>query len=241
MSRIDKFVATAAADPSDGENSDVAVEEQKRVVMGKQERGSKRGPKPGKDSNGVIQLPRLDIRIMKMNIVGDSPLICHRKSEEKMNAIIDKQTGVPSAGRKPRDLNEEFEQSLYKLDGGGLGFPACAFKQAAVSACTSLKDCKIPMTLARQSHHVMGQFVKLTGKPVSHIEMVRPKRGGGLMPCARGRFDEWSCVLQIRYNARVLSDAELINLFNLAGFGVGVGDGRPEKLGGRSYGMFHVE
>jgi len=55
----------------------------------------------------------------------------------------------------------------------------------------------------------------------------------------RGEFKQWKVRLLVRYNASVLSPAQIYNLFNLAGFGVGVGEGRPEKNG--SWGMFHVE
>ena len=40
-------------------------------------------------------------------------------------------------------------------------------------------------------------------------------------------------------NVNVLSVEQIINLFNVAGFGIGVGEWRPEKDG--SYGLFHVE
>lgn len=55
----------------------------------------------------------------------------------------------------------------------------------------------------------------------------------------RCEFKEWSAVVKIRYNASVLSEAQIRNLFNVAGFGVGIGEWRPEKDG--SFGMFHVE
>lgn len=54
----------------------------------------------------------------------------------------------------------------------------------------------------------------------------------------RGEFREWSADLAIRFNASVLSAEQITNLFNMAGFGVGVGEWRPERSG--SFGMFHV-
>jgi hypothetical protein len=55
----------------------------------------------------------------------------------------------------------------------------------------------------------------------------------------RGEFREWRTRLTVRYNARVLSDEQIVNLFNTAGFAVGIGEWRSEKDG--SYGLFHVE
>lgn len=42
----------------------------------------------------------------------------------------------------------------------------------------------------------------------------------------------------MRFNRNVLSAAQIVNLFNTAGFGVGIGEWRSEKDG--HYGMFHV-
>jgi hypothetical protein len=53
----------------------------------------------------------------------------------------------------------------------------------------------------------------------------------------RGMFEQWSVTLEIRYNERCMSASEIVNLFNTAGFGVGVGEWRPERDG--SWGMFH--
>jgi hypothetical protein len=54
----------------------------------------------------------------------------------------------------------------------------------------------------------------------------------------RGEFFPWAARLQVRFNANVLSPAQILNLINTAGFAVGVGEWRPER-GGQS-GLFHV-
>jgi hypothetical protein len=54
----------------------------------------------------------------------------------------------------------------------------------------------------------------------------------------RGEFSDWHARLLVRYNANVLSESQILNLINVAGFAVGVGEWRPEKDG--MNGMFHV-
>ena len=44
--------------------------------------------------------------------------------------------------------------------------------------------------------------------------------------------------MSVRFNANVLSAEQIINLFNTAGFGVGIGEWRSEKDG--QHGLFHV-
>ena len=54
----------------------------------------------------------------------------------------------------------------------------------------------------------------------------------------RGEFADWHARLLVRYNANVLSESQILNLINVAGFAVGVGEWRPERDG--MNGMFHV-
>ena len=183
-----------------------------------------------------IQLPKLDVRVITVKIVGDAPLICHKWSEKAKKQILDKQTGKASAGRELKNPEQDFEDSLYEFPGGGYGFPAIAFKNAAVTACTSLGK-SITKVAARQAFHICGELVKIEGTPAPREDMVRVGMGTADIRY-RGEFPEWSCTLTIRYNARVLTAEQISNMLNTAGFAVGVGEWRSEKDG--SFGLFHV-
>ena len=54
----------------------------------------------------------------------------------------------------------------------------------------------------------------------------------------RGEFNEWEALIPIRYNAGVLTAEQIVNLFQLGGFAVGIGEWRPEK--GGVHGMYEV-
>lgn len=47
----------------------------------------------------------------------------------------------------------------------------------------------------------------------------------------RAEFLEWEVTVPVTYNASIISLEQLVNLFNIAGFGVGVGEWRPERNG----------
>jgi hypothetical protein len=55
----------------------------------------------------------------------------------------------------------------------------------------------------------------------------------------RGEFVDWSCAISIKYNTNAVTAEQIVNLFNLGGFSVGVGEWRPEKDGRN--GMFSIK
>jgi hypothetical protein len=173
---------------------------------------------------------------MELKIEGDSPLICHAWSNKAKRAMLDKQMRKAKQGKEAKKPEKDFEESLYKYPGGGYGFPAAAFKAAAVGACTFIAN--LTKITARGGFHVIGELIKIEGsKPTPREDMVRIAMGTADIRY-RGEFKKWSVRLRIRYNAAVISPEQITNLFNTAGFAIGVGEWRPQK--GGSYGMFHV-
>jgi hypothetical protein len=188
-----------------------------------------------------IELPRLDLRDLHITLVGDSPLICNRWSEKNRKTMLDRQMGRATAGKEPKDPHADYMSSLYLVgqDKGQpvYGFPTIAFKNAAVSACTSLGKA-VTKVAARQAFHVLNTYAIIEGTPVMREDMVRlPGRQADVR--FRGEFTEWKAYLEIKYNARVLTDEQVVNLFNTAGFAVGIGEWRPQRDG--QFGRFHVE
>lgn len=182
-----------------------------------------------------ISIPRIDVRQLEVSLVGDSPLICHRWSEKAKQQMLDKQMKKAKTAKVAKDPDEDFRASLYEHPEGGFGFPCVAFKAAAVSACRFSDGIK--MTEARGAFHVVGELARIEGTPTMREDMVRIAMGTADIR-HRGEFKTWRTTLRIAYNASVFSPEQIINLLNLAGFGVGVGEWRPEKDG--SYGRFHV-
>lgn len=184
----------------------------------------------------VVSVPAIEIRPMEIVLIGDSPLISHRWSEKAKEMMLDKQMKKATKGKEAKDPERDYRESLYDFpsEHGEYGFPAVAFKSAAVGACRFL-DMK--MTEARGAFHVLGELVPIEGKPKMREDMVRVGMGTADIRY-RGEFPEWKAYLALRFNATVFSPGQIVNLFNNAGFGVGVGEWRPEKNG--SFGMFHV-
>jgi len=199
-----------------------------------------------------IELPKLDIRLMEVTVVGDSPLIVHAWSEKAKKEMLDKQMKRAKSAKEAKDPNADFEACMYRLADGGYGFPSVAFKAAAVTAGTSVAG--LTKIQARQAFHILGEDADIAGAFEGSKSRVNLIRIGGDAPSMREdmvrvgmgtadlryrpEFADWHAKLLVRYNANVLSESQILNLLNVAGFAVGVGEWRPEKDG--QYGMFHV-
>ena len=184
----------------------------------------------------LIQVPRIEVKQMKLRLVGDSPLISHAWSDKAKKQMLDKQMKKAKTAKEAKDPQRDYEESLYKHPDGGYGFPCVAFKACAVGACRFSEGVK--MTEARGAFHVVGELVKIEGTPRMRQDMVRIAMGTADIRF-RGEFPEWAVELLVSFNANALSPEQIVNLFNLGGFGVGVGEWRPERDG--SYGRFHVD
>jgi hypothetical protein len=187
-----------------------------------------------KQKEQVVELKRLDIQKITLTLVGDSPLIMHKWSEKAKKEMLDKQMKKAKTAKAAKDPEQDYKDSLYEYPGGGYGFPTIGIKAAAVNAAA---QCDMFKTDARATFHIDGELVKIDGEPEPREDMVRVGMGTADIRY-RGEFKNWSTTFTIRYNASVLSAEQIVNLFNAAGFGVGIGEWRPQKSG--SYGRFHV-
>ena len=195
-----------------------------------------------------VTIPAIDIKTFALKLVSDSPLIVHAWSEKAKRAMLEKQMKKASAGKAAKDPFRDYCESLYwitdkpenptpeDVQNARFGFPAIAFKSAAVSGgyrggVTANK------TISRGAFHVMGELIEIEGTPTMREDMVKIAMGTADLRY-RGEFKTWAAELQIRYNAGAMSMEQIINLFNVGGFACGIGEWRPERDG--QNGMFHV-
>jgi hypothetical protein len=182
-----------------------------------------------------ITLPPMDRRRARLRILGDSPLIMHRWSDKARKAMFDKQTKRATNAREAKDPERDYQESIYRTAAGAPALPALAFKNAAVDACSQLSG--ITKVLARGAFHVVGEWVEIEGEPHLREDLVRVGMGTADLRY-RAEFPVWACTLTVEYNADVISIEQLVNLFQHAGFAVGVAEWRPQRNGNN--GMFHV-
>lgn len=158
----------------------------------------------------------LDVINTELYLVGDSSLICQ--------------------SRKEIDTGDNYMNALFYLtDGGDFGYPTDAFKAAAVSAASLIQFSKQTVRAALQ---IPGDYVKLDASPpIKNEYTVRENRK--VITHERAEFLQWAVKLPVQYDATLITDDQLHDLFAKAGFSIGVGERRPQR--GGSHGMFHVE
>jgi len=179
----------------------------------------------------AISLPRMNLQAIDIRIVGESAYISHKWSDRLKKRMLAKMLGQADVGREPKDPEREFEESIYRMPDGVPAIPVMAFKRAITSAGRFVENLK--MTEIRGAVHLIshGELVPIEGSvPEMREDIVRVSNSAPDIRY-RAQFKDWRVKLTVRFNANAISADEVLNLFRVAGFAVGVGDWRPECNG----------
>lgn len=176
-----------------------------------------------------------------LTIKGTSPLIQHNWSEKAKIAMREKHQGRKTKKREVRDCQQEGEAASYRTDDGSYGIPLLALKSSIVSAAH--RDLGIEKTLVRKALFIPSQdrsgVLKMEcDEPTIQEDTVRVGAGSADLRY-RPYFYSWSCEVTFEVDAELLTTEDILSLIDRAGFGVGIGEWRPEK--GGEFGRFEVD
>ena len=219
-----------------------------------------------KKATEVVEIRPLEIKKIKMRIVGDAPLIMHAWSAKAKREMLEAQMGKKKGKvKEPKNPVRDFIESMYWLEGkpetdnkmspeeceekfveaiqngAKFGFPVTAFKQAAISAAYRMGWAKDKMSL-RGAFYIdadeEGMIEIHSEVPKMREDMVKIAMGTADIRY-RGQFDNWYADIVLNYNANGQYSLEnIINIMNAGGYVCGAGEWRPERDG--QYGMYHV-
>ena len=88
-----------------------------------------------------VEIQPMNVQRVVLTIEGDTPLIMHKWAEKARKEMLDKQMKKAKQGKEAKDPERDYRESMYTLADGRYGFPAVAFKAAAVGACR-FADCR---------------------------------------------------------------------------------------------------
>ena len=175
---------------------------------------------------------------MQLRVVGETSLLQEKMSDRIREQLKNIVTGKGKEKNKNRDLDKEVEEKIHRNSKGDVCFPTSGFKKAMVEAAPYLDG--LDKKKAKGSFFILGELA-----PIKYKKMVTNKavgRDSGINRAPREiwrpEFQDWSCLLTVKYNEQQITPAQIVELAKLAGFHIGVGSWTPQHSG--QYGMFSV-
>lgn len=202
----------------------------------------------------VVRITRPKLRTATIQIVGIAPYVQHAFSEKQRKQMEETQrAGQQARGKKnraPKEFEAIYEAAKHRArsdDGGWLGIPAPAFRNAMISACRLVG---YKMTFAKLSVFVEADgfdaidgtpLVRIAGEPRIHEASVRNASGVADIRW-RPMWDQWSAAVRVRWDEDQFSATDVMNLMLRAGLQVGIGEGRPDSpnSNGLGWGRFEI-
>lgn len=189
----------------------------------------------------TVNLKPVETKQAKIRIKALSPMIQHKWSEKAKEMMRLKHAGKKTKAREVRDPEQECFDATYATEDGEFGIPVDALKAALIGAAH--KDIGVEKTLVRKSlfiHCDDGNRVLAIESDAPNMREDCVRVGAGSADLRyRPEFRKWATVVTITYDSSMLTPEDIINLINRAGFGVGIGEWRPEK--GGEFGRFEVD
>lgn len=209
-----------------------------------------------KDKN-VIEIEQIDIKTATVKIVGDTDLILNKTNAryERECAAVAQERAVTK--EKPNDwediltsvrwnipfpvedtYKELREEHYYWMLAHGKPCLSAFGLYKSFGDAVVRNEIDTYATKIRNAVSVLSKndLIPVNFTEASIIEKVMPLKKSGHTLARLNCFSGWSAEFTIRYTENVYSLNKILNIINLAGFGLGIGSGRPS-----GYGRYHVE
>ena len=200
----------------------------------------------------VLEISEVKPQIMTVHIVGDSDLVLNKMDDVTARELIDERSGKTKKIEKP-NVWEKIITSMHWIDGKPNDFSEKSFADAltnnapcltAFGLKKSFGNAVVRLGIDKNStkFDASVNLVTLGGLvPIKFAEHFLDERlmspQGSPVLVHTNRFRGWSADITISYIDSVYSAEQLVNIINLAGFGIGIGGGRRSC----GYGRYHVD
>ena len=199
-----------------------------------------------KNETSEIVVAAIEMKPIVVNIIGTSPLYCHRMGAKAKQTLLlggKKKTAAEKLELKHHPL-DEFQDSM-EVDRNfhpntAVHFPAMAIKSAMAES--ALVTSGIKATDVRRLVYIPSTSIRMPifGYPLLKTDIVR-SADINKTPDVRTRayFPEWAATIEIHFARPQLSETSIMTLLENAGIAIGIGDFRQGK-GKGSFGSFSV-
>lgn len=202
----------------------------------------------------IIEFKPIEPRTVEITIQGDTDLILNKMNDVTTRQLTDARKDKAKDLEKPNEwecvitslhwLNgkpgEYSEESLKENLDPSVNAPcitAFGLKKSFGEALTRNKISTYS-TEFRATVNVLGEKDNLV--PITFTEyyldekLMSPKKGAPVL-VKLNRFSGWTATFRISFLENVYSLEQIVNVINLAGFGLGIGSGRNSD-----YGRYHI-
>lgn len=207
----------------------------------------------GKKEEEVIELKPINIQFMDVTIEGDGDIVLNKMNDVCAKSLIDIRKDKAKDTEKP-NMWEEVITSLHWFNGKPDTFTEESLAQCldpknnapcitAFGLKKSFGDAVVRneiATYATKFHNGMNIIAKGGLIPIIFAEhyidekLMSPQKGRPVL-VRLNRFSGWKATFTVQYTGMVYSAEQIINIINMAGFGLGIGSGRSS-----GYGRYHV-
>lgn len=204
----------------------------------------------------VIELKPIEIKTATISIEGDGDLVLNQMNARNTRTLTEKQSGKKTTSLAPNKW-EDIITSVRWLDGHGM---TDTYKESDEEKMRELlnnnKPCITAFGLKKSFDQavVRNEIDTYSTKfdnavnviapkglvPVTFTEwslderLMSPKKGAPVLVYLN-HFSGWRAKFKIAYTDNVYTIDQIVNIINLAGFGLGIGSGRTS-----GYGRYHV-
>lgn len=203
----------------------------------------------------MLELKPIVKKTAIVTIAGDTDLVLNKMNDPTAKALTDARKDKAKSLEKPNEW-EMVITAMHWLKGKPEGFSEKGLKAAlnpknnapcltGFGLKKSFGDAVVRNEIApyatkfMASVNIIGQGDNLV--PIRfaehHIDekLMSPKKGAPVL-VRLNRFSGWSADIEVQYVENSYSFEQIINIINLAGFGIGIGSGRSS-----GYGRYHIE
>lgn len=204
----------------------------------------------------TIELKPIEVKHVTITIKGDGDLVLNQMNARNTRTLTDKQSGVKTTSANPNKW-EDIITAVRWYDDHGM---KDTYKEATEEKLHELLMNNKPCITAFGLKKSFGQavvrneidnyatkfdnavnviatkgLVPVDAKGYSIDErLMSPKKGAPVLVYLN-HFSDWTAKFDIAYTDNVYTLDQIVNIINLAGFGLGIGSGRTS-----GYGRYHV-
>ena len=200
----------------------------------------------------TIEVKPIVPKTIVVTIEGDSDLILNKMNDVSTRQLTNERKDKAKDLEKPNEW-EQIITAMHWLNGKPTDFSQKGLEKALKDNAPCITSFGVKKSLGQSvvrnqisqyatkfdaSVNVLGQGdglipIKFTEHHVDE-KLMSPKRGAPIL-VRLNRFSGWSADIVVSYIDNVYSEEQILNIINLAGFGIGIGSGRTS-----GYGRYHV-